>query len=44
MNKLHSHTTGLFRQVAVEVKLFWRSREAVYLNFLIPMLGMALFV
>jgi ABC-2 type transport system permease protein len=27
-----------------EVRLFWRSRQAVYLNFFVPMLGMALFV
>ena len=44
MRKLYTQTISLFHQVAVEVRLFWRSRQAVYLNFLVPMLGMALFV
>jgi ABC-2 type transport system permease protein len=35
---------GLLGQFAVEFKLFWRRRQAVYLTFLVPMLGMALFV
>jgi len=44
MHKLSSLTISLFRQVAAEVRLFWRSRQAVYLSFFVPMLGMALFV
>ena len=44
MQKLYTQTISLFHQVAVEVRLFWRSRQAVYLNFFVPMLGMALFV
>jgi ABC-2 type transport system permease protein len=44
MDKPTSQAVSLYRQTAVEVKLFWRSREAVYMTFLIPMLGMALFV
>jgi len=44
MLKLTRQTGGLVHQAAVEVKLFWRSRQAVYLNFLVPMMGMALFV
>lgn len=32
------------QQVTAELRLFWRSRQAVYLNFFIPLLGMALFV
>ena len=44
MQKLTTQTLSLFHQVAVEVKLFWRRREAVYLTFLVPMLGMALLV
>ena len=43
MQKLTVQTISLFHQVAAEVKLFWRSRQAVYLNFFVPMLGMALF-
>jgi ABC-2 type transport system permease protein len=31
-------------QTATEAKLFWRNREAIYMTFLIPLLGMALFV
>jgi ABC-2 type transport system permease protein len=44
MQKLTTQVAGLFHQVLAEVKLFWRSRQAVYLNFFVPMLGMALFV
>ena len=44
MQRLYAQTISLFRQVVVEVRLFWRSRQAVYLNFFVPMLGMALFV
>lgn len=44
MQKPITQTISLFHQVAAEVKLFWRSRQAVYLNFFVPMLGMALFV
>jgi ABC-2 type transport system permease protein len=44
MYKLHSQTTSLFHQLAVEVKLFWRSRQTVYMTFLIPLMGMALLV
>jgi len=44
MNELTHQTTSLFHQVAVEFKLFWRSRQTLYLAFLVPMLGMALFV
>jgi ABC-2 type transport system permease protein len=44
MSKLTSQSICLSRQVLVEIRLFWRNRETVYLTFLIPMLGMALFV
>lgn len=44
MQKLTTQTTSLFHQVVAEVRLFWRSQQAVYLNFFVPMLGMALFV
>jgi len=44
MDRLANQATGLYRQTAAEVKLFWRSREAVYMTFLIPLLGMVLFV
>jgi ABC-2 type transport system permease protein len=44
MNKLTNQAASLYRQTTAEVKLFWRSREAVYMTFLIPLLGMALFV
>jgi ABC-2 type transport system permease protein len=44
MHKLTNQVICLFRQVVAEVTLFWRSRQAVYLNFFVPMLGMALFV
>jgi ABC-type multidrug transport system permease subunit len=48
MSKLCSRTINpvftVWHQVAAEVRLFWRSRQAVYLNFFVPMLGMALFV
>jgi ABC-2 type transport system permease protein len=36
--------TGLFNQCAVEFRLFWRGRQTIYLAFLVPLLGMALFV
>ena len=44
MKKLRVQTTGLFHQVGTEFRLFWRSRQTIYLAFLVPMLGMALFV
>ena len=44
MSRFGSQARGLCRQTAAEAKLFWRSREAVYMTFLIPLLGMALFV
>ena len=44
MHTLRRQTISLLHQVAAEVKLFWRSRQAIYLNFFVPMLGMALFV
>jgi ABC-2 type transport system permease protein len=44
MDRLTSQVVSLYRQTTAEVKLFWRSREAVYMTFLIPLLGMALFV
>jgi ABC-2 type transport system permease protein len=44
MDKLTSQAVSCYRQTTAEVKLFWRSREAVYMTFLIPLLGMALFV
>jgi ABC-2 type transport system permease protein len=44
MDRLTNQTAGLYRQAIAEAKLFWRSREAVYMTFLIPLLGMALFV
>lgn len=44
MSKLRSQTVCLSRQVVAEVKLFWRSRETVYFTFLVPVLGMALFI
>jgi ABC-2 type transport system permease protein len=36
--------TGLLQQCAAEFRLFWRSRQTIYLAFLVPVLGMALFV
>jgi ABC-2 type transport system permease protein len=44
MNKLQSQTISLYHHTAVEVKLFWRSRQTVYLTFLIPLMGMVLLV
>lgn len=44
MHKLSRPMLCLFQQLAAEIRLFWRSRQAVYLNFFVPMLGMALFV
>lgn len=44
MQKLTHQTTYLLHQTLVELRLFWRTRQAVYLNFFVPMLGMALFV
>ncbi len=44
MQRLHIQTTSLFHQVGTEFRLFWRSRQTLYLAFLVPMLGMALFV
>jgi len=42
--KLVAQTASLLHQTVAELGLFWRSREAIYLNFSVPMLGMALFV
>lgn len=44
MQTLHAEMSGLFHQVITEFRLFWRSRQTIYLAFLVPMLGMALFV
>ena len=44
MQKLITQTVSLIRQTLAELRLFWRHRQAVYLNFAVPMLGMALFV
>jgi ABC-2 type transport system permease protein len=44
MDTVTSQAVSLYRQATAEIKLFWRSREAVYMTFLIPLLGMALFV
>ncbi len=44
MRTLSSLTMSLLQQVVAEVRLFWRSRQAVYLTFFVPMLGMALVV
>jgi ABC-2 type transport system permease protein len=48
MEKSYSRTIRpvltVWHQTVAEVRLFWRSRQAVYLNFFVPMLGMALFV
>jgi ABC-2 type transport system permease protein len=44
MKRLRVQTTSLFHQVGTEFRLFWRSRQTIYLAFLVPMLGMALFV
>ena len=44
MQRLQIQTTSLFHQVSTEFRLFWRSRQTIYLAFLVPMLGMALFV
>ena len=44
MQDLNAQTTSLFHQTLVELRLFWRTRQAVYLNFFVPMLGMALFI
>ena len=44
MSRLRSHMTSLWHQAMAETRLFWRSREAVVLTVVTPMLGMALFV
>jgi ABC-2 type transport system permease protein len=44
MKPLHPLAVSLFHQIGVEFRLFWRSRQTIYLAFLVPMLGMALFV
>jgi ABC-2 type transport system permease protein len=44
MQKPHIQTTSFLHQVGTEFRLFWRSRQTLYLAFLVPMLGMALFV
>lgn len=44
MRDLTTRATSLLRHTQTELRLFWRMREAVYLHFVVPMLGMALFV
>jgi len=44
MRKLQTVVHSVSQQVAVEFRTFWRSRQTIYLTFLVPMLGMALFV
>jgi ABC-2 type transport system permease protein len=44
MKTLRVQTSSLFHQVGTEFRLFWRSRQTIYLAFVVPMLGMALFV
>jgi len=44
MQKMRTQTFGLFHQVVVEFRLFWRSRQTLYLAFLVPMMCMALLV
>lgn len=44
VKKLYKRTHSLLHQLAVEVRLFWRSRQTVYLTFLVPLMGMAMFV
>jgi len=44
MQKPHTQTSSLFQQVGTEFRLFWRSRQTIYLAFLVPMLGMFLFI
>jgi ABC-2 type transport system permease protein len=44
MQQLSIQLTSLFHQLIAEFRLFWRSRQTIYLAFLVPMLGMALFI
>jgi ABC-2 type transport system permease protein len=44
MQRLQIQTASLYHQVSTEFRLFWRSRQTITLAFLVPMLGMALFV
>jgi ABC-2 type transport system permease protein len=44
MSKLQTQILSLFHQINTEWRLLWRSRQAIYLTFLVPMMGMALFV
>lgn len=44
MQRLQIQTASLLHQVSTEFRLFWRSRQTIYLALLVPMLGMALFV
>lgn len=44
MSELRTQTLGFVHQIAAEFRLFWRSRQSIYLAFLVPMMGMALFV
>lgn len=37
-------SNSLLHQFTVEAKLFWRSRQTVYLTFLMPLMGMAMFI
>jgi ABC-2 type transport system permease protein len=44
MQRLCTRIVSLCHQVGTEFRLFWRNRQTLYLAFLVPMLGMALFV
>ncbi|MBN1138954.1 MAG: ABC transporter permease [Anaerolineae bacterium] len=44
MDRFTSQAAALWRHTTAEARLFWRNSEAVYMTFLIPLLGMALFV
>jgi ABC-2 type transport system permease protein len=44
MRGLPCPVTSLLHQATAEIKLYWRSREAVLLTFVTPVMGMALFV
>ena len=44
MKTIRHQTSSLLVQIAAEFRLFWRNPQTIYLAFLVPMLGMALFV
>lgn len=44
MHAVKMQARSLYRQLGAELRLFWRSRQTLYLAVLVPMLGMALFV